>query len=248
MSIRGRRSHSHVRRLMTPHVGARAPVDVETAETPLADADQLIATFRVRAYSEARQRQRRAAAPEAAAHWGQVANLITRRTSEEHDDELSTGTERDAHAARRGRELGVRPAVRFFEVDPLDELERILAVRRQCFRLAVLWRRRRSRPSRSHRNRNSSRGLLRRDPRRRRGKLAAPGGRPPPVRSRGAGNLRAPQGRSALARTFPGSRGDSRAMPRTTAFAGGSREPPRPASPRRFVTKSGSVFPSPLGA
>ncbi len=120
---------------MTPHGGARAAVDVETAETPLADADQLIATFRVRAYSEARQRQRRAAAPEAAAHWGQVANLITRRTSEPRGDELSTRTERDAHVARRARELGVRPAVRFFEVDPLDELERILAVRPQCFRL-----------------------------------------------------------------------------------------------------------------
>jgi hypothetical protein len=29
-------------------------VDVEIAETPLADADRLIATFRVRAYPEAR--------------------------------------------------------------------------------------------------------------------------------------------------------------------------------------------------
>ena len=120
---------------MTPLASARAAVDVEIAETPLADADQLIATFRVRAYSEARQRQRRAAAPEAAAHWGQVANLIARRTSELRDDEWSTRTESDAHVARRGRELGVRPAVRFFEVDPLDELERVLAVRPQRFRL-----------------------------------------------------------------------------------------------------------------
>ena len=135
MSIRGRRPHSLVRRLMTPPASARAAVDVETAETPLADADQLIATFRVRAYSEARQRQRRAAAPEAAAHWGQVANLIARRTSEPRGDESSTRTELDAHVARRGRELGVRPAVRFFEVDPLDELERVLAVRPQRFRL-----------------------------------------------------------------------------------------------------------------
>ena len=135
MSIRGRRSHSHVRRLMTPHARAHAAVDVETAETPLADADRLIATFRVRAYSEARQRQRRAAVPEAVAHWGQVANLITRRTSEPRADESSTRTELDAHVARRGRELGVRPAVRFFEVDPLEELERVLAVRLQRFRL-----------------------------------------------------------------------------------------------------------------
>ena len=82
MSIRGRRPHSHVRRLMTSPASVRAAVDVEIAETPLADAERLIATFRLRAYSEARLRQRRAAAPEAAAHWGQVANLITRRTSE----------------------------------------------------------------------------------------------------------------------------------------------------------------------
>src|ERR1700722_10050287 len=135
MSIRGRRPHSQVRRLMTPPASARAAVDVEIAETPLADADQLIATFRVRAYSEARQRQRRAAAPEAAAHWGQVANLIARRTSELRGGEPSTRTELDANVVCRGRELGIRPAVGFFEVDPLDELERILAVRLQRFRL-----------------------------------------------------------------------------------------------------------------
>ncbi len=135
MSIRGRRPHSHVRRLMTPPATARAAVDVEIAETPLADADRLIATFRVRAYPEARQRQRRAAAPEAAAHWGQVANLIARRADGSLVDEPSTRTELDASVARRGRELGVRPAVRFFEVDPLDELERVLAVRLQRFRL-----------------------------------------------------------------------------------------------------------------
>jgi len=110
---------------MTPPASARAAVDVEIAETPLADADRLIATFRVRAYPEARQRQRRAAAPEAAAHWGQVANLIARRRDGSLADEPSTRTERDASAGRRGLERGVRPAVRFFEVDPLDELERV---------------------------------------------------------------------------------------------------------------------------
>ena len=85
-------------------------VDVETAETPSADADQLIATFRVRAYAEARQRQRRATAPETVAHWGLVANLIARRADGSRADESSTRTESDARA-RRGRELGVRPAV-----------------------------------------------------------------------------------------------------------------------------------------
>jgi hypothetical protein len=135
MSIRGRRPHSQVRRLMTPPASARAAADVEIAETPPADAERLITTFRVRAYSEARLRQRRAAAPEAAAHWGQVANLIARRTSELRGCEPSTRTELDARVARRARELGVRPAVGFFEVDPLDELERVLAVRLQRFRL-----------------------------------------------------------------------------------------------------------------
>jgi hypothetical protein len=135
MSIRGRRLHSQARRLMTPRASARAAVDVEIAETPSADAERLITTLRVRAYSEARLRQRRAAAPEAAAHWGQVANLIARRTSELRGGEPSTRTELDARVARRARELGVRPAVGFFEVDPLDELERVLALRPQRFRL-----------------------------------------------------------------------------------------------------------------
>lgn len=138
MSIRGRRPHSQVRRLVTPPASARAAVDVEIAETPSADAERLMTTFRVRAYSEARLRQRRAAAPEAAAHWGQVANLITLRTSELCDEEPPTRTELDAKVARRGRELGVRPAVRFFEVDPLGELERVLAVRLQRFRLQFI--------------------------------------------------------------------------------------------------------------
>jgi hypothetical protein len=115
---------------MTPTASARPAVDVEIAETPFADADRLIATFRVRAYSEARQRQRQAAAPEAASHWGQVANLIARRRQ---GDE--TATEFDARPAARSRERGVRPAIGFFEVDPLDELERVLANRPQRFRL-----------------------------------------------------------------------------------------------------------------
>ena len=114
MTIRGRRPHSQVRRLMTPPASARAAVDVEIAETPSADAERLITTLRVRAYSEARLRQRRAAAPEAAAHWGQVANLIARKASEPRADEPSTRAERDANVARRDRELGVRPAVGFF--------------------------------------------------------------------------------------------------------------------------------------
>jgi hypothetical protein len=120
---------------MTPPVSARPAVDVEIAETPLADADQLIATFRVRAYSKARQRQRQAAGPEAASHWRQVANLVAQRSHGLQRDEPSTGAELDAKVAARSRERGVRPVVGFFEVDPLDELERVLAIRPQLFRL-----------------------------------------------------------------------------------------------------------------
>jgi hypothetical protein len=120
---------------MTPPAGARPTADVECAETPLIDADRLTAAFRVRAYAEARQRQRRAAAPEAAAHWGQVANLIARRTREKRGDESPIRRELDAKVASGGGAVGVRPAVRFFEVDPLEELERVLAARTQRFRL-----------------------------------------------------------------------------------------------------------------
>jgi hypothetical protein len=120
---------------MTPPPKARAAADVESAETPLADANRLIASFRLRAYSEARQRQRQAAALEAAAHWGQVARLIARLAGERRGDESSTRTELDANVARGGGALGARPPVQFFEVDPLDELERVLAARPQRFRL-----------------------------------------------------------------------------------------------------------------
>lgn len=135
MSIRGRRSHLYARRPATPSASARPAAAAERAETPLIDADRLIASFRVRAYAEARQRQRRAAAPEAAGHWHQVANLIARRTNEPHSDEPSIRTELDAYVASRGEAVGLRPAVRFFEVNPLEELERVLAARPQRFRL-----------------------------------------------------------------------------------------------------------------
>ncbi|MGC2782259.1 MAG: hypothetical protein WA397_00155 [Roseiarcus sp.] len=134
MAIRGRRSHSAVRRLITTPASARPTAAAEHTETPLIDADRLIASLRVRAYAEARQRQRRAAAPEAAAHWGQVANLIARRTSEQRGDG-PIRTELDANVASGGAAVGVRPAVRFFEVDPVEELERVLAARPQRFRL-----------------------------------------------------------------------------------------------------------------
>jgi hypothetical protein len=135
MSTRGRPSHSHIRRLRTPLPKARAPADAERAETPLADANQLIASFRVRAYSEARRRQREAGASEAAAHWSQVSNLIARRAGEWRGGESSARTELDGDVAYGGETLGARAAVRFLEVDPVGELERNLAVRSQRFRL-----------------------------------------------------------------------------------------------------------------
>jgi hypothetical protein len=133
MSTRGRPSHSQIRRLRAPPPKARAAADAERAETPLADANQLIASFRVRAYSEARRRQREAGASEAAAHWGQVSNLIARRAGERGADKSSALTELDGEVADRGGTA--RAAVQLFEVDPLDELERILATRPQRFRL-----------------------------------------------------------------------------------------------------------------
>jgi hypothetical protein len=130
MSTRGRPPHSHIRRLRAPPLKARETADVESAETPLADADQLSAALRVRAYSEARRRQREAGESEAAAHWGQVSNLIARRAAKRPGDQPSAWTELDGSGA-----LGARAPVRFFEADPLEELERILAVKLQRFRL-----------------------------------------------------------------------------------------------------------------
>ena len=116
---------------MTPPT--KAPAVAIDAVTPEADADQLIASFRVRAYSEARRRQREAGASEAAAHWSQVSNLIARRSGERGGDKSSALTQLDGEVADRGGTA--RAAVQFFEVDPLDELERILAARPQRFRL-----------------------------------------------------------------------------------------------------------------
>jgi hypothetical protein len=113
---------------------AHAPAG-ETAETPEADADRLIAAFRLRAYSEARRRQRQAQASEAVAHWGDVARLIARRSGEQGDPQSKSQTECEADLAG-ARESLPRPwPIRFFEVDPLEELERVLAVKPQRFRL-----------------------------------------------------------------------------------------------------------------
>ena len=121
---------------MTPPAKARAPeFAAESAETPEADADRLIASFRLRAYSQARRRQRQARAAEAVAHWGAVASLIARRMSERRGADPSTRRELDADVAGGAESLRATTPFRFFEVDPLDELERILATNPQCFRL-----------------------------------------------------------------------------------------------------------------
>ena len=133
MTARERRSYLRIRRPMTPLKARAGEATVDSGETPESDANRLIASFRLRAYSEARRRQRQAGSSEAAAHWSQVSNLIARRAGEPRGDESSTRTELDV--ACRGEALGARPPVRFFEVDPLDELERVLAARPQRFRL-----------------------------------------------------------------------------------------------------------------
>jgi hypothetical protein len=111
------------------------PAAAEAAGTPEADADRLIAAFRLRAYAEARRRQRQARPPEAAAHWGDVARLIARRAGEPGDPESPTRAERDVELAGARDDLPRPWPYRFFEVDPLDELERVLAVKPQRFRL-----------------------------------------------------------------------------------------------------------------
>jgi hypothetical protein len=133
MTARERRSYLRIRRPMTPLKARAEETAVDSGETLESDANRLIASFRLRAYSEARRRQRQAGSSEAAAHWSQVSNLIARRAGEPRGDESSTRTELDV--ACRGEALGARPPVRFFEVDPLDELERVLAARPQRFRL-----------------------------------------------------------------------------------------------------------------
>ena len=133
MTARERRSYLRIRRPMTPLKARAEETAVDSGETLESDANRLIASFRLRAYSEARRRQRQAGSSEAAAHWSQVSNVIARRAGEPRGDESSTRTELDV--ACRGEALGARPPVRFFEVDPLDELERILAARPQRFRL-----------------------------------------------------------------------------------------------------------------
>ena len=133
MTARERRSYLRIRRPMTPLKARAEETAVDSGETLESDANRLIASFRIRAYSEARRRQRQAGSSEAAAHWSQVSNLIARRAGEPRGDESSTRTELDV--ACRGEALGARPPVRFFEVDPLDELERVLAARPQRFRL-----------------------------------------------------------------------------------------------------------------
>jgi hypothetical protein len=74
-------------------------------------------------------------ASEAAAHWAHVASLIARRTDDRRSAELSTRAELDADLASGGENSPAPWPIRFFQADPLDELERVLAVRPQCFRL-----------------------------------------------------------------------------------------------------------------
>ena len=119
---------------MTPPTRARPPaVEVESAETPEADANQLIASFRLRAYLEARRRQRQAQASQAAAHWGEVASLIAQRTGERRD--ANSRPECGVDHAGGNERLRTPQYFRFFEADPVDELERVLAVKPQRFRL-----------------------------------------------------------------------------------------------------------------
>jgi hypothetical protein len=141
MPVRGNRSHSHIRRLAAAfdprplgterHAPETAPVSIHSADSPEADADALIATFRVRAYSEARRRQRQARAREAAAHWGYVARIIALRTGAEP----SARRAMDADLTSEQETSPARPPEPFSGIRQLDELERILNAKPQQFRL-----------------------------------------------------------------------------------------------------------------
>ena len=162
---------------MTPPTKARAPaVAVESAETPEADANQLIASFRLRAYLEARRRQRGAQASQAAAHWSQVASLIAQRTGERQD--ANSRTECGVDHAGGNERLRTPRHFRFFEADPVDELERVLAVKPQRFRLQFFGVGADLGPAVLTETEIQAYRRLRRDPRRRGSDLAAASGRP----------------------------------------------------------------------
>jgi hypothetical protein len=145
MSVRGNRSHSHIRRLAAALVPRplgterggpeAASVGIDSADPPEADADALIAAFQVRAYSEARRRQRQARAREAAAHWSYVARIIALRTGVEPGAEPSLRRAMDADLTSDRETSPARLPERFSGVRQLDELERILNAKPQQFRL-----------------------------------------------------------------------------------------------------------------
>lgn len=145
MSVRGKRSHSQIRRLAAALVprpigtelGApeAAFVSIDSAAPPEADADALIAAFQARAYSEARRRQRQARAREAAAHWSYVAHIIAGRAGAEPGSEPSLRSGMDADLTSHWETSAVRPAEPFSGVGQLEELERILSAKSQQFRL-----------------------------------------------------------------------------------------------------------------
>ena len=122
-----------MRRLTAP-AKARPP-EVASPDILEADANRLIASFRLRAYSEARRRQREAQATPAAAHWADVARLIAQRRGESRDAKAPSRQECDVDLAGDREALPAPRPIRFFEVDPLDELERVLALKPQRFRL-----------------------------------------------------------------------------------------------------------------
>ena len=89
MSIRGRRSYARLRGQMTTPLKARPfGLDVKSAESPEADADRLMASFRMRAlFGGADNASAMRNRLETASHWSQVSNVIARRTRERARDD-----------------------------------------------------------------------------------------------------------------------------------------------------------------
>jgi hypothetical protein len=145
--VRGRRfrsnNHRPGARFAAPPPGATdggtagtpddAFLDIDSASPAEAGADALIAAYRLGAYSEARQRQ--AQAEEAAARWDAVASIIARREEKHPGTGPVRRGEIEAHFAS-GRGASPPGSRRPFpEINPMGELQRILAEGSQRFRL-----------------------------------------------------------------------------------------------------------------
>jgi hypothetical protein len=93
-----------------------------------AQADTLIRELGVRAYSEARRRQREAVSPSMSLEWSRIARVVAKRTGKRIG--LDTGTRMAAAADFR---TGDRDGVNRRSREPLDELDQVDELLRTLF-------------------------------------------------------------------------------------------------------------------